>query len=185
MCRLREYTLAGLVALALIMVACGDDPVAYSETVSLKLSGTKNGDIKEGVASEDKNVNSESGNPYGEFLKSARSRLGGKDPSAIEITSAFVRVHADSKNILNIEQVFEDIELFLANSQTTIPASMVTGPKGTSVKMPVAEDLDYSPVFASMLSGDFKVGVRGNTVDTPPTDFDLKLTIDLKFTAYE
>ena len=181
MCRLTEYTLAGL---ALFVFACGDDPVAYSETVSLKLSGIKNGDIAQGVASEDKNVNSESGNPYAEFLKSARAELG-RDPGSIELVSAFVRVHADSKNVVNIEQVFEDLELFLANSQTTIPASDNEAPTGTSVRMAIYEDLDYGPVFDSMLAGDFKVGVRGATAAEPPADFDLKLTLDLKFTAYE
>jgi hypothetical protein len=181
MCRLKEYTLAGL---ALFVFACGDDPVAYSETVSLKLSGIKNGDIAQGVASEDKNVNSEAGNPYAEFLKSARAELG-RDPGSIELVSAFVRVHADSKNVVNIEQVFEDLELFLANSQTTIPASDNEAPTGTSVRMAIYEDLDYGPVFDSMLAGDFKVGVRGTTVAEPPADFDLKLTLDLKFTAYE
>lgn len=172
-------------AVSLALVGCGDDPVAYSETVSLRLSGIKNGDIKQGVASEDKNINSESGNPYGEFLKNARAKLGGKNPSAIEIVSAHVRVHADSKNVLNLEQVFTEIELFIANSQTTIPAGKRTAPTGTSVQVTIFDDLDYAPVFNSMLGGDFKVGVRGPTVATPPVDFDLKLTIDLRFTAYE
>lgn len=182
----RSFVSVVVLGLALLMfVACGDDPVAYSETVSLKLSGIKNGDIEQGVASEEKSVSSESGNPYGEFIKNARARLGGKDPGSIEIVSCFVRVHADSKNVLNIEQVFDDLELFLATSQTTIPAGKNLNPSGTSTAITIDEDLDYSPVFSSMLGGNFKVGVRGTTVATPPVDFDLKLTIDLKFTAYE
>jgi hypothetical protein len=180
---LSVYVLVVLVAASAL--ACGDDPVAYSETVSVKLSGIKNGDIQNQSASEDKNINTESGNPYAEFLKNARAKLGGRDPGYIEVASAFVRVHSDSKNVIAFEQVFTDLELFLANSQTTIPAGTRTSPTGTSVQMKVPDDLDYEPVAASMRSGDFKVGVRGGTVATPPVDFDMKLTIDLKFTAYE
>jgi hypothetical protein len=169
----------------LALAACGDDPVAYSETVSVKLSGIKNGDIANGQASEDKNINTESGNPYGEFVKRARDRLGGRDPSAIEIIKATVQVHADSKNISTIDAVFSDIEIFMADSATTIPVGSRATPTGTSVPVPIDDDIDYEPVFSSMLGGDFKVGVRGSTVTLPPDDFDLKLTIDLRFTAYE
>jgi len=181
--RLSVYVLVAFIAVSAI--ACGDDPVAYSETVSVKLSGIKNGDIRNQTASEDKNINTESGNPYAEFLKNARAELGGRDPRFIEVVSAFVRVHADSKNVIAFEQVFTDLELFLSNSQTTIPAGTRANPTGTSIEINVPDDLDYEPVEASMLGGDFKVGVRGATVATPPADFDLKLTIDLKFTAYE
>lgn len=94
-------------------------------------------------------------------------------------------MHADSKNVIAFEQVFVDLELFLGNSQTTIPAGSLTSPTGSSVEVRVPATLDYEPVESSMLGGDFKVGVRGATVATPPVDFDLKMTIDLKFTAYE
>ena len=40
-------------------------------------------------------------------------------------------------------------------------------------------------IYESMVKGDFKVGVRGPTVATPPVDFELKLTLDLRFTAFE
>lgn len=183
----REYIARGVLALgvAAFLAACGDDPVAYSETVSVKLSGIKNGDIQNDQASEDKNINTESGNPYGEFVKRARDRLGGRDPGAIEIVKATVQVHADSKNVSTIEVVFADLELFIADSQTTIPVGSVSAPAGTSVPIPLREEIDYEPVYASMLGGDFRVGVRGATVELPPDDFDLKLTIDVRFTAYE
>jgi len=184
---MRRPLIAGLIAISLAFFssACGDDPVAHSETVSLKLSGIKAGDIKNGVASEEKNINTESGNPYGEFVKNARAALGGKDPGAIELVSAYVRVHAESKNVTAIEQVFADLELFLSDSQTTLPVGTLTAPTGSSVKVPLDDTLDYEPIAATLLSGDFKVGVRGTAVDTLPTDFELKLTLDLKFTAYE
>ena len=180
---IREYIVWLLAAAS--FVACGDDPVAYSETVSVKLSGIKPGDIQNGQTSEDKNINTEEGNPYGDFIKGARAALGGRDPGAVEIVSAIVRVHADSKNVSTVDAVFGSLELFMADSATTIVFGSKDGPTGSEVAVPIKEDLDYEPVFDAMLGGDFKVGVRGATVATPPTDFELKLTLDLKFTAYE
>lgn len=174
-----------LVALLPLLSACGDDPVAYSETVSVKLSGIKPGDIQNGQTSEDKNINTEEGNPYGDFLKNARAELGGRDPGAIEIVSAVVRVHADSKNVSTIDAVLTSLELFMADSATTIVFGTKASPSGSEVAVPIKEDLDYEPIFESMLGGDFKVGLRGPTVATPPEDFELKLTLDLRFTAYE
>ncbi|TNF23415.1 MAG: hypothetical protein EP329_27595 [Deltaproteobacteria bacterium] len=174
------------VLLALLALpACGDDPVAHSETVSIELSGIKPGDLKNGVASEEKNINSESGNPYAEFLKAAKNALGGKDPGTIELVSAYMRVNSSSKNVIAFEDVLVDAELFFSNSDTTIPIGTVTGPTGSSVKISIGEDIDFEPLRSAMLGGDFKVGVRGNAVDTPPADFELKISLDLKFTAYE
>lgn len=184
--KLAVYTRFALLgALLALSSACADDPVAYSETVSVKLSGIKNGDLVNGQASEDKNINTEEGNPYGAFLKNAREALGGRDPGAIEIVKADVRVHSDSKNVSTIQAVFSSLELFITSSSTTIPVGSKASPTGTSVGIALFDDLDYEPVYDTMLGGDFKIGVRGPTVASPPVDFDLKLTIDVRFTAYE
>lgn len=187
--RLQSASLAALSllagALASTASACGDDVVAYSETVSTKLSGIKPGDIDNANWSEEKNINTESGNPYGEFLKAAKSHLGGKSPGAIEPTSIIVRVSADSKDVIAVEEVASDIEVFFADSQTTIPVGHVSAPKGSSVVIPIDDDLDLEPITAAMLGGDFKVGARGKSVASPPADFELKLTLDIKFLATE
>jgi len=172
-----------LIAL-LLLGACGDDNVvAYSETVSTKLSGIKAGDVDQGSASEQKNINTESKNPYGAFLQTARSRLG-RDPAAIEVTSIIVRVDGDSKNVIAIDQVLGDVEVFFADSQTTIPIGHVDGPEGSSIVIPV-DEVDLEPIMAAMLGGDFKVGVRGNAVASPPAEFELKLTLDVRFRAVD
>jgi len=169
----------------LALPACGDDPIAHSETVSLELSGIKPGDLKNGVASEEKNINTESGNPYGDFLKNARDALGGSDPGTIELVSAYMRVSSSSKNVIAFEDVLADAELFFSNSDTTIPIGSVTSPTGSSVLIPIGEDVDFEPLRTAMLGGDFKVGIRGNAVDPVSDDFELKISLDLKFTAYE
>lgn len=177
--------LMSLVIAPLMLAGCTDDVAGVSEPVSLKLSGIKPDDVKNGTASEDKNVNTESGNPYGAFLKAARDGLG-RDPSAIRVKSAYLRVHADSKNVTTFEQVFEDLELFAADSQTTIPIGTVGHPMGSSIKMTItASEADLAPLQAAMKGGDFKMGVRGTVQATTPADFDLRITIDAVFEALD
>lgn len=190
MVTMHRATLSGfsLALLALLSgvsltTGCGDDAVAYSETISTKLAGIKDGELTNGSASVDKNINTESGNPYADFLKTARSRLGGHDPSSVTPILITVRVDADSKKVASLEQVFTGLEVFFANSQTTIPVARVTTATGTSLSIPILSNVDYEPIAASMLSGDFKVGVRGTTVSPAPTDFELKLTLDIRFRA--
>ena len=164
--------------------ACGDDVAAYSETISLKLSGLKDGDINAGNASEDKSINTEEGNPYGDFLKAAKSRLG-RDPGAIEVTSVIVKVHPDSKDVATLDQVFDDLEVYLSTSETVITIGSVSSVSGSTQTVPVKDNIDYEPVFDRMLDGNFKMGIRGKTVSSPPASFDLKLVLDVKFRALE
>lgn len=171
-----------------LILGCGDEdpePIAYSETISLKLGGIKEGEVEDGQAAEDKSVTTESGNPYGEFLKTARARLGGVDPSAIVVSSIDVRVHADTEGINGLEELFESIEVFLADSKTTIAIGTVDGPSGTSVSVPVGVvAADLEPLQDSLLKSEIKVGVRGPVVDPTPADkFELRLTVDIAFEA--
>jgi len=178
-----RLVLIGGVALA--VSGCPEEPVAHSETVSLKLSGMKEGDVKNNEFSEEKNVNSESGNPYGEFTKAAENALG-KAPSRIAPQSAFLRIHSDSEGVTSFGEVFASMELFFANSATTIPVGTVASPQGSSVEVALDENVDLEPLMASMIGGDFKVGVRGAAAASLPAGkFDLRITIDIKFEAYE
>ncbi len=181
--RVSPFLVAAFAA-GLAFAACDSDPepVAVSETVSLKLGGMKEGDAKSGTHSQDKNVNSESGNPYGEFLKTARDRLN-RDPSEIRVRRVDVRLHADSTGATDLGQVFADLEVFLANSNTTIPLGTVDAPTGTSVQVPLNAGLSLDALQASLLSGDLKAGARGQVVDTPPAKYDVRLTIDISFEA--
>jgi len=169
----------------LTFVACGDDPIAHSEVVSIKLSGFKPGDFTNNMSTEDKSINTESGNPYGVFLKNAKAALGGKDPSSIEVVGLTVQVHAESKNVTTVDAVFADLEVFISTSDTTIPIAAKATPKGSSVVMTIDEDIDYGAVKAELIKGEFKMGVRGSGINPLPADFELKLTLDIRFEAFE
>lgn len=168
------------------LAGCTDDPepVAYSEPISVRLSGIKEGDVRDGEAARDKGVDEESGNPYHEFLRQAQARLAGIPPSAIRPTSVTVQLGADSTGAVSIGDVFATLEVFVSDGTTTIPIGAVNAPAGSSVSIPIAATLDtLDPIQESMLDGHIRVGVRGRTVVTPPAQFDLRLTVDVVFEA--
>jgi hypothetical protein len=178
--------IAPLLTLALLVPACAeDDPVAVSDIVSIKLGGIKEGDVTDSQAARDKNVNSETGNPYGEFLKTVKAALGG-DPRVIRVTSITVQMHADTTGVSDIGEVFDALEVFLADGVTTVPVGTLSAPSGTSLSVPVtATDASLETLQASLKKGDVKVGVRGPVTNPPGGKFELRLTVDIKFEAHQ
>jgi hypothetical protein len=173
---------------SLLFTACAsEDPeaVATSENISIRLGGINEGAVRDGEASVDKKVDEESGNPYGEFLRVARSRLQGRDPSAILVRSATVQLRDDTSGVISFDQVFASMELFVSDDRTTVPIGTIAAPSGTSQAAAITATMDsLAPMYDSMLAPEkFRVGVRGPTVATPPTNFDLRLTVDITFEA--
>jgi hypothetical protein len=173
------------VFLSLSACASDPDPIATSEAISIRLGGIQQGDVRDGEAAEDKKVNEESGNPYRTFLDTARSRLQGRDPSAILVRSATVQLRSDSNGVISFDQVFTSMELFVSDEVTTIPVGTIEAPSGTSRPATIFATIDsLAPMYESMLDHDrLRVGVRGPTVASPPPSFDLRMTIDVTFEA--
>ena len=48
------------------LAACGSDPVSFSEPVGIELKA-KSGDVTNAAMTEQKDITTESGNPYGKF----------------------------------------------------------------------------------------------------------------------
>ena len=170
---------------ALVFTACADSPVAYSELVSIKLSDIKDKDVEGGFATEDKNINTEEGNPYGAFLSAAKGALDGVEPSRIELSEALVGLHADSEGVARLDQVFSRIELILSTSTSTYTLAESASLEGSSVELVQLDDLDWEILAPTMLQGDFKIGVRAEIVSPTPEDFEAKLFLDLRFSAFE
>ncbi|MGB0592539.1 MAG: hypothetical protein ACPGU1_22875 [Myxococcota bacterium] len=173
------------VVLPLLLMHCADDPVAYSDVVSLKLSGIKDGDAKNGVTTEEKNINTESGNPYGTFLANAREALDGGEPGHVELNSALVGIHADSKGVAQLDQVFSRVELFISSSTATYPLGDATSLSASTAAFVLSEDVDWETLQPTLVQGDFKVGVRVDILTDLEDDWDAKLFLDLNFSAYE
>jgi len=181
-----------LSTLALVAAACGDDPVSYSDPVGLKLN-VKSGDVENGVLLDEKNVNTESGNPYGAFVGAAEAEIGGS-PSRIEVEAATLTLEATSTGVDGLPAVFAgDVVVgFVMNGSTTshavgtatITADAVAGP------LAMAVDFDSSDLseqdYADLVGGSFKIVLSGPAA----TGFDglgadANLTVVLTFRAYE
>lgn len=160
-------------------------PVEYSEIVSLRTSGIKEDDIRDGQAGEDKSVSDESGNPYAAFLRNAEAQLG-RPPSVVRPVEATLRIHADSRGVSTFDEVFESLELYVSTSASTIVFGRPARLDQSSAEVTItATTRDLEALQADLVQGSFKVGYRGPVVATPPADFDLRATIDVMFAAYE
>jgi hypothetical protein len=92
-------------ASALLLAACGDDPLRYSEPVGINLKA-KSADTVGGVVSDEKGISTESTNPYGKFVADARVQLGGKDPAEIALEELTLTLGAGSTGVTRLGEVF-------------------------------------------------------------------------------
>jgi hypothetical protein len=180
------------VSLLVLAVGCSDDPVSVSDVVDLKLT-LSSGDVANATLYDEKNVNTESGNPYGAFVAKAREEIGG-DPSHIAVTGATVTVDATSRNVTMLGAVFTGATKFefIMNGSTTHYAvatkDVVAGDGAGPITFAVDFDSDTIPDadYANLASGSFKVALSG-----PPAagfaaaNADADITISLTFEAFE
>lgn len=181
-----------LLALPVVLLAaCGDDPVQFSEPVGIELKA-KSGDVANATVHEEKGITTESGNPYGAFISDAKAKLGGKDPSRIDLDKITITLGAQSTNVTDLNQVVtgDVVVQFLTNdtNNTFVAAHFASpagvGPDGGSVVF------DWTQVGAGdvpkMLGGSFKVVLNGPQAagfDTKGAEASLQLTFT--FTAFE
>lgn len=177
--------------LFLAAAACGSDPVGYSAPVGIELKA-KSGDAANNSITEQKDITTESGNPYGAFTNAATTQLGGKTPSRIELDKLTLTLGAQSTNVTALEQVVRgdvDIAFLINNSNNTYDAGHVMNPTGVG---PVAMD----PTFnwdsltaadqAAMFNGSFKIVLRAPmAVGFDAANADASLQPTFTFTAFE
>lgn len=173
-------------SLLLVLAACGSDPVTYSAPVGIELK-VKAGDVTNTSVTETKDITTESGNPYGAFVSDAMTKLGGKDPSSIEIEGLALTLGAQATGVTTIDQIVTgdvDVAFLVNNSNATYDAGRVTDPTGIG---PVAMDptFDWSAVAAAdqpaMLNGSFKVVLRGPAAASFSAS-GAEATLETKFT---
>ena len=181
-----------LISLGLLVGCGGDDPVSVSDVVDLKLT-LSSGDVTTGGLRDEKNVNTESGNPYGVFVQTARDEIGG-DPSRITVEATGVTVDATSRNVTTLGAVFTGatkLEFIMNGSSTPhtvatrdVLAADAAGP----VPFEVSFDSDKIPDadFGDLASGSFKVALSGPPASTfAAANADADITLSLTFKAYE
>lgn len=177
--------------LLLLLCACGTDPVSYSEPVGIELDA-KSGDTANATVTENKDITTESGNPYGAFVSAAQAKLGGADPSRIDIDEMTLTLGGQSTGVSSLEEVLTgdvDVSFIVNNSNNTYDAGHVTNPTGVG-PVTMSSVFDWSQVAASdrsaVLGGSFKVVLRGPAAPTFSTKgADARLQVTFTFTAFK
>lgn len=183
------------VALCSLAGGCSDeDPILYSDVVDLKItiaSGDVDGD---GNIGEDKNVNTESGNPYGAFVAAAREEVGG-DPARIVLEDVALTVEAGSTNIATLGELFAGNAsvTFETNSGTKYVVATRTFAAADAATIMFEEvDTEFSAnansaeKYTELVGGQFKVGVEGVAASGfKDAGASANLTISLSFTAFQ
>jgi hypothetical protein len=176
--------------LLVVIGACGSDPVSFSEPVGIELKA-KSGDVNQSVVTENKDITTESGNPYGAFVSHATAKLG-RAPARIEIDSVTLTLGAQSTGVTSLDVVVTgDVDLsFLVNdSNDTFDAAHITSPTGVG-----PDDMDPSFDFTSanavdqtkILGGSFKVVLRAPAAATfASKGAEASLQATFTFTAFE
>ena len=180
------------VAPALLASACSDDAINYSEPVGISLQ-FKSSDVVAGRILVDKNINTESGNPYAAFVKTAETKIGAA-PGRIDVASATLTVESSSKQVTRLGEIFAgDCKLgFVLNTGNVALAvatrTMAAADTGGPVELTATFDsaaLDATQ-YAQLVAGSFKVSLD---CATATTFAGLGATADLKatftFGAYE
>ena len=150
-----------------LATACGSSgPVSYSAPVGISLDA-RSGDVVGGQVHVDKNISTESGNPYGAFVNDAVKALG-HAPSRIVVTGATLTLSAaDSTLVTALEQVFTgtvQISFRPNGSSNSYPVASVANPVGTGpVQMTVTFDSSTMTAadYADLAGGAFKVALDG------------------------
>jgi hypothetical protein len=180
----------GFVVLGSLGSGCGDEPVAYSAPVTLNLKA-KSSDVVQGALDSEKSISSETGDPYGTFVKTARSRLGKSYPARVEVTSLSLFLGAHSTGVTTLDQVFTgplEVLFVLDGSNNSYPAGHLAAPSGAG-----PEDVEVDFAFlqlapsdqATFFAGEFKVQLRGPAAPgfaAGAAEADLQLV--LQFEAY-
>jgi hypothetical protein len=185
---MRTTLAAALVALSAI--GCSDkSPVSYSAPVGISLPVAAK-DIVSGAVSSEKNINTESGNPYGAFTSDARARLGGADPSHVAMTGVTLELFpSTSSGVAVLENVFSGpVTISFDAGSGAIPVAHVTAPAGAG-PLALSTSFDSATLSAAeraaITGGQFKVVLEGATAGsfTSGDTADLKATFT--FVAYE
>jgi hypothetical protein len=179
-----------LLALSSLLAGCGDDPLSYSAPVAINLKA-KSGDVSGNVVSDQKGINTESGNPYGAFVTDARKQLG-REPARIGVDSASLVLGAQSTGVVGLNEIFTgdvDVAFVVDESSNTYDVGHVIDPSGVG---PAAIDVVFDPDAVSaadydkMLNGSFKVVIRGPAAAGFTTKgAEANLQVSFTFAAFE
>ncbi len=185
---MRNAILAAL--LVPFLLACGDDVVSYSAPVGIneKLRSADVDTMNANAVLLTKNINTESGNPYGGFVNAATQTLG-RAPSRIVVSYLSLELLGTSSGVTSLNEVFTgQVSVGFDLDGFVYPVGTVTNPVGVGVPMAVTFDsAGLGPVaYADLVGGGFPVVFSGTATSafaTGSATADLKATFG--FLAYK
>jgi len=179
------------VVLSGLVLGCGSDPVSYSAPVGINLKA-KSADVANATVQDEKNITTESGNPYGAFVSDARLALGGQNPTEIALERVTLTLGGGSNGVTGLEQIFAgqvDVLFVTNDSNNTYLGAHVVDPTGVG---PVELEIDFASEdwqggdFDKLLGGSFKVVVRGAAAaDFQGKGSEADLQVTFSFAAFE
>ena len=186
--------LALLATLSLITVACGGDeePVSVSAPIGINLKAEA-GDVDNNVITIDKNINTETGNPWGAFVADVDGQLGGP-PGDIELQSLELLLATSSEGFSELQEVFDgtvDVQFEMNDTGNFFPAGSVainSTVEGRSILLD--PQFNFANVQASdldkLLAGSFKVVLSGPAASGfEAANGKAELQLTFTFTAFE
>jgi hypothetical protein len=189
---MRQFCLTSLVILIALCAACGDDPVSYSAPVGISLKA-KSADTVNGTVADEKNITTESGNPYGAFIGDARALIG-RDPGIIDVDSVELSLGAGTTGVAGLGDVFTgnvNVVFQMNDTNNAYPVAVATIDAGTAAG-PVAFEITFAAEaipdldYVKLLLGSFKVITRGTAAPAFSTKgAEANLQITMTFAAFE
>ena len=177
----------------LVTVGC-DDPLGPVDSIpiTLTINSMNSSDIDPpGTIEKDENISTETGNPWGEFIRVAETECQA-DPSAFEALSASISLDVPgSSNVTSLDEVISGVAtvFFMSTRGSDAEAVSVNVASGTvtsgvdPVALPVvASRSQLQTIHERMLGGDFHVGLNAVTdrLDTDDFSMDVRVTISAR-----
>ena len=182
------FAMAVVSFMPLALAACGgdDEPVSHSAPVGIDLKADSDKVVGTNVT-DNKNITTESGNPYGAFVNEAQNVLG-VAPGRIEVDGVSLLMGAMSTGVSALNEIFNgrlDVMFQMGTSNDTIPVAHAMIDADTMGRGPVDLTVDFDSASLSpanltdMVMGNFKVVYSGVVVtgyDALGAKADLQIT---------
>jgi hypothetical protein len=179
--------------LALGSAACtGEEAVSYSDMVGIEVKADADKVVADNI-SDEKNINTESGNPYGAFITAAQNELGA-DPGRIEITSVTIQLN-DAVGVSALNEIFDgDVDVIFqmptSGDEVRVASGLVGADTqgGGPIELIVEFDSDSlnDANYADLIAGSFKVLYRAPANPAyAATSAKTDLQITFMFEAFE
>jgi hypothetical protein len=176
----------------ILTTACSDLGPVDSAVIALTINSMNSSDIDPpGIIEKDENISTETGNPWGEFIRAAED-LCGDAVSGFEVLSATLGLDvAGSSGVSVLEDVISgDATVFFSSTRgndataVRVDVASMSGVSGTGpVNLPVtATRAQLQTLFERLLGGDFHVGLRAETdrLDSDSFSMDARVSISAR-----